>query len=639
MPAIGEVLDDRYEIIDEIGAGGAGVVFLGYHRTLCKYVVVKKLREQAAEQLNIRGEADILKQLHHRYLPQVYDFLVIGNEIFTVMDYVDGHDLNWYMENGIVFSEGELVTMLSQLCEVLEYLHGQNPPIIHSDIKPGNIMIREDGDVCLIDFNISFAADSQSFLGYSYHYAAPEQIESARRGFGGADVFAGKYPAEYARGMSCPFPDARTDIYSLGATFFYLMTGVRPRAPEAEEWKKGVRGTAYSPDLFRIVLKAMAADPKKRYLNADRMRKALERRAGRTGRLLLAAAAGAGVLILGLLVMAGVMNGRRQREENFAAAYTAYIGTLSAGDGADRVRDGIALLNDREFADQFEKKPAQKAAVLEAIAAGCYEEGSFREAADYYREALSLRADAVKREEDARDLILALVKSGDRGKAQQELEAYRTYMSSAALQYMEVEFLLQEGKKEEALMKIDGILTSVQDQEILFRCSLYGAECLEGTGEYARRIGYLNQAERYLNSVLLYRRIGEGFIRILEEEPEDAVKQTAAARALACYERLCADDYAGYVDRLNLAAVRQLTGKYEEALELLKELMEEAPEDYRAYRDAAFLCYQTEQKKAAANRSSQPVRYYGERAFEYYDEKTGDEQMIRLKELLDRLSS
>lgn len=623
MPAIGEVLDDRYEIISEIGAGGAGVVFLGYHLTLLKYVVVKKLKEQAARQLNIRGEADILKQLRHRYLPQVYDFLVIGDEIFTVMDYVDGHDLNWYMENGIVFSEGELTVMLSQLCEVLEYLHGQCPPIIHSDIKPGNIMIREDGDVCLIDFNISFAADHQTFLGYSYHYAAPEQIESARVGPWGQNVFV---------------PDARTDIYSLGATFFYLMTGVRPRAPEAEAWKKGLRGTAYSPDLFKIILKAMAADPRKRYSGAGRMRKAVERRAGRTGRLLLVVLTVAGVLILGLAVMAGAANFQRQREEDFAAAYMAYIAELSAGDGADWVRDGISLLNESKFAGQFEKKPAQKAAVLEGVAAGCYEEGSYREAADYYREALTLRTDAVKKEEDARNLILALIKSGNRAEAEGELEAYRTSMSSAALQYMEVEFLLQEGKKEEALTRIDHILSAVQDQEILFRCSLYGAECLEGTGAYDRRIGYLNQAERYASSVLFYRRIGEGFIRILEEEPEETVKQMAAEGALKCYEKLCADPYAGYVDRLNLAAVRQLTGKYDEALELLKGLMEEAPEDYRAYRDAAFLCYQAEQKKAAANRSSQPVRYYGEKAFEYYDEKKGDEQMIRLKELMDRLS-
>ena len=94
MPGIHDVLDGRYEILREIGTGGAGIVFLGYHLTLNKYVVVKKLKTQVREYLNIRGEADILKGLHHRYLPQVYDFLIVGDEVYTVMDYVDGHDLN-----------------------------------------------------------------------------------------------------------------------------------------------------------------------------------------------------------------------------------------------------------------------------------------------------------------------------------------------------------------------------------------------------------------------------------------------------------------------------------------------------------------------------------------------------------------
>ena len=109
MPGIHEILDGRYEILREIGAGGAGVVFLGYHLTLNKYIVIKKLKTQVREYLNIRGEADILKELHHRYLPQVYDFVITGNEVYTVMDYVDGHDLNWYIRNGIVFSETELL--------------------------------------------------------------------------------------------------------------------------------------------------------------------------------------------------------------------------------------------------------------------------------------------------------------------------------------------------------------------------------------------------------------------------------------------------------------------------------------------------------------------------------------------------
>lgn len=626
MPAIGEVLDGRYQILREIGAGGGGIVFQGYHLSLCKDIVVKKIKEQAADILDIRGEADILKCLSHQYLPQVYDFLIIDGEIFTVMDYVDGHDLNWYMEQGVIFSEEELVHMLLQLCEVLEYLHGQMPPVIHRDIKPGNIMIRENGDVCLIDFNISFSESSQTFTGYSYQYAPPEQIEAAMH-------------AAYGELVPCA-PDVRTDIYSLGATFFYLMTGVRPRDPAAKELQRGSGKTAYPEDLFRIIKKAMAENPEKRYASASQMGKAVERRTGGMRRILAAVASGSVLVLLILAVMAGVIHRREQAEAAFASAYTAYVGELASADTEAWIREGLSLLNETGYSAVLEKKPEQRAVILEGIADGYYEEGSYRAAADYYEEAITIRADAMKKAEDARDLILALVRNGSVSEAEQKLQLYQADLSSSVLQYLEVEFRLQRGQKTEALEQIDLLLASAQDREILLRCCLQGAECLQETEAYTRRLGYLDRAGQYVDTTLVYRRIGDGYLQIVQEEPEENIRRASLDRAERCYEKLCAAGmYAGYIDRLNLAAIRQMAEKYDDAQELLEHLTEEAPDDYRAYRDMAFLRYRMEQKKAVQNRSSQPVLYYGGLAFEYYDEKTEDEQMVRLQELMDRLTS
>lgn len=625
MPAIGEILDGRYEIINEIGAGGAGIVFLGYHRTLCKYVVVKKVKEQMADFLDIRGEADILKGLHHRYLPQVYDFLVIDREIFTVMDYVNGRDLKWYIENRITFSEEELVRMLLQLCEVLEYLHTQKPPVIHGDIKPGNIMLREDGDICLIDFNISISGGDGAFTGCSYQYAAPEQIEAVRgRG----------------RGLGPCVPDARADIYSLGATFFYLMTGIMPKDETARDRKRFAAEAAYSDVLFRIIQKAMSSDPNKRYSSAEQMKRAVRRGTGRKRTLFTAAVSAGTALLLTLGIMAAFFYVRERKEEMFAAAYAAYIEGLSSGDTQTWIRGGISLLNEHEFADLLESKPKQKAVILESIADGYYEEGNYSAAADYYKEALLIRSDSEKKAEDARDLVLSLLRSGNTAEARRELQIWQEDLSAAVLQYVEVEFLLQEGRTVEALEQMDQLLLSAQDREILLRCCLFAAECLQGTDEYERRMNYLNQAKRYVDTVLAYRRIGEGFLKIVQEEPEERVGQEALDRAEECYEKLCADGiHAGYVDRLNLAAVRQMKEKYESAMEVLKELMEEFPEDYRAYRDAAFDRYRLEMKKAVSYRSMQAVLYYGKQAFALYDEKTDDGQMVQLRELMERLSS
>ena len=151
----GDVIDGMYQIVREIGKGGTGVIYLGYHLRLRKQIVIKRIKENYTGRINVRGEADILKRLHHTYLPQVYDFLEAGGGIYTVMDYIPGYDLQYYLDNQYQFPEQTVLLWLKQLCEVLEYLHTQDPPILHSDIKPGNIMITPEGNVCLIDFNIS----------------------------------------------------------------------------------------------------------------------------------------------------------------------------------------------------------------------------------------------------------------------------------------------------------------------------------------------------------------------------------------------------------------------------------------------------------------------------------------------------
>lgn len=82
---------------------------------------------------------DLLKNLHHMFLPQVYDFLPIDDQIFTVMDFIDGKSMDFYLQEHYRFPEKQVLLWMNQLCDVLSYLHSQTPPIIHSDIKPANI--------------------------------------------------------------------------------------------------------------------------------------------------------------------------------------------------------------------------------------------------------------------------------------------------------------------------------------------------------------------------------------------------------------------------------------------------------------------------------------------------------------------
>lgn len=182
MESTRETIGELYDEMTKIGSGGGGVIFKAYHKRLKKYVVLKEMRSQVMGVLDERLETDILKDLHHKYLPQVFDFLTIGNQVYTVMDFIEGSSFDQLIYEGRKFSRQEVLKYTEQLCEVMAYLHKRSTPILHGDIKPANIMLRPDGDICLIDFNIAgFLSDGAMVtLGYSAGYASPEQYSAVQ---------------------------------------------------------------------------------------------------------------------------------------------------------------------------------------------------------------------------------------------------------------------------------------------------------------------------------------------------------------------------------------------------------------------------------------------------------------------------
>lgn len=173
----GDILEQTYEIIEEIGSGGGGIVYKARHLRLQTDVVVKKIKDEVVGKVESRQEADILKKLKHPYLPRVYDFIEREDGVYTVMDFIHGENLDSAVKKHGKYSQKQVKKWAEQLGEALAYLHGQTPPIIHSDIKPANIMLTEGDDICLIDFNISLAMGGtmESAVGISAGYSPPEQ--------------------------------------------------------------------------------------------------------------------------------------------------------------------------------------------------------------------------------------------------------------------------------------------------------------------------------------------------------------------------------------------------------------------------------------------------------------------------------
>ena len=292
-----EIIASTYKIIERIGSGGGGVVYLANHLRLNKLVVLKadKRKITTREDL-LRREVDILKKLGHTYIPQVYDFFVEDDTVYTVIDYIDGESLDKPLKRGEKFSQPQVIKWAVQLLEALCYLHNpghENPPkgYVHSDIKPANIMCRPNGDICLIDFNIALALGEKNAVGRSPGYASPEHYgldfssdspvedgagETAEGDTEADDTDPTRTDTVSGSSSSSKYkvivPDVRSDIYRLGATLYHLLCGQRP-AKNAKEVVP-LSGKEFSPQLVKIISKSMEPNPDLRYQTAEEMLKA-----------------------------------------------------------------------------------------------------------------------------------------------------------------------------------------------------------------------------------------------------------------------------------------------------------------------------------------------------------------------------
>lgn len=260
----GEILNDTYQILGIIGSGGVGTIYKAFHVRLKKEVVIKLFKNSFSDSEEYRKEADILKGLRHSYLPQVYDYVQMNEAIYTVLEYIPGKSLQAYLDEGYIFQIQELYRWFFQLCEALKYLHAQKTPIIHGDIKPANVMIRPDGSICLIDFNVSIEKNQDEVKGISYNYASPEQI---------------RYVNAIKNGEIAEknWIDERTDIYSLGATFYHLLTYHKP-AIQVEQRISIMKYELSYPEAFlEIIQKCMEIDPQLRFRTVTQLQKKIVR--------------------------------------------------------------------------------------------------------------------------------------------------------------------------------------------------------------------------------------------------------------------------------------------------------------------------------------------------------------------------
>lgn len=259
----GTLLNERYRIISILGQGGMGAVYRAIDEHLEISVAVKEnlfLSEDYSRQF--KREAAILAGLRHPNLPRVADYFSIpGQGQYLVMDYIDGEDLRQRIERVNTVPEQEVILIGVAICEALSYLHSRTPPIIHRDIKPGNIKITPEGEIALVDFGLAKVmrgsqATTTGARAMTPGYSPPEQYGTART-------------------------DARTDVYSLGATLYAALTGIIPEDGLARATGKAELTSIrqLQPKIERrlaaVIEKSLAIEPEERYQTAEEFKKAL----------------------------------------------------------------------------------------------------------------------------------------------------------------------------------------------------------------------------------------------------------------------------------------------------------------------------------------------------------------------------
>lgn len=280
----GRRIDNKYVLIEPLGAGGMATVWLARDERLGKLWAIKEIRQstssvhEAALRQAMIDEANFMKRLDHPAIPRVVDILDTGVSVFVVMDYVDGVELSKVMRRqGHPFAQEDVIGWGIQLCDVLGYLHSVQPPIVYRDMKPANIMLRDDGVVKLVDFGVSMECvpgrNNDGRIVGTPGYAAPEQLphnmEHATVGALDPNVVI----------------DGRADIYALGVTLYALVTGHTPRRASSDQAQDEQAFTLrpirewnpqLSEGLERIILTATNPDPDLRYATVDAMRYDLE---------------------------------------------------------------------------------------------------------------------------------------------------------------------------------------------------------------------------------------------------------------------------------------------------------------------------------------------------------------------------
>ncbi len=654
-----------YTILEPIGSGSSGTVYKAYHNRLKQIVVMKQLHHSGNPAIDKRKEVDLLKNLRHSCLPQVLDFVEMDRDVYTVMSFIPGKSFHQLLADGKHFTRQELLRWALQICSALNYLHTQKIPIIHGDIKPSNIMLTPEGNVCLIDFNIAFYLDEDAVLGYTDGYASPEQYMAAvspcRDGVSNSHVI-----------------NEQSDIYSAGATLYHLAMGKKARNIETD-WEFNQLVGILGEPFANVIRKAMAIEPKDRYESAIKMFQALKsipKSDSRYRSMLLRQRLCASFLCLLLtgFIVLGAYGFSCMQDDQYEE-YNALVDCQ------------IASIDDREFQEAnhyFENAKEVLPAEMEAYyqnARSLYLQGQYTDCqkfienqilgnhrrkenrellvdvyaikglvdmelgdaagavADYER---AMRLGAFKNEY-YRDYAIALARNGQEKKAKEILAHAEEYgLDDGSMHYTKGEIHVALGEEKKALSEFQTCIDTTDDDYMRMRAFVMESKLYEDLDEQEQNRGILLQAKERLpiqEQMVILERLVQADIDLAEETGQSSYR----LEAIDVLNDIISNQWALYKDYDTMAILYQKELDLSQVAATLQTMAELFGNDYNICKRYAFL--EAEQQNLLPQNQrdyTQFDTYYQQARTMYYKQlkdNNTDAEMILLDDIYEQVKS